>query len=91
VQDISKQGLSALLAHCLNLFLAVLLQQLSKRGDGCIWYFVNLMMDTSIGLTMCYGVHKVIEKIAVKNQIEVRLLAHSGWVGAQEWSLLQRE
>jgi len=42
-----------------------------KRGDGCIWYFVNLAMDTTFGIFLCWAFHKVIERFAVKNQIEV--------------------
>jgi STIMATE family len=53
-----------------NLFLAVILQQLAKRGDGCTWYFVNMVMDTSIGITLCYLIHLVIERIAVKYEID---------------------
>ena len=69
--DVSKQGFSALLAHCLNLLLSVVLQEIAKRGDGCIWYFVNLSMDTTIGITMCYLLHKTIEIFAIRHQIEV--------------------
>jgi len=28
-----------------------------KRGDGCTWYFVNMVMDTSLGITLCYLLH----------------------------------
>lgn len=66
----SKQILSALLAHCVNLFLAVLLQELVKRGDGCTWYFVNLVMDVSMGVTLSYCMHQVIEYIATKHDID---------------------
>jgi hypothetical protein len=62
---------SALLVHILNLFLAVVLLNLAKRGDGCIWYFVTLIIDTTLGITLCYLFHKVIEKVAIKNEIEV--------------------
>ncbi len=58
----------------LNLFLSVLLQQIAKRGDGCIWYFVNLVMDTTIGILCCYLLHKVIDHIANKYSIEVIIL-----------------
>jgi hypothetical protein len=53
-----------------NLFLSVLLQELVKRGDGCTWYFVNLSMDVSIGLTLSYCMHQVIEYIATKHDID---------------------
>ena len=42
-----------------------------KRGDACIWYFVNLIMDTTFGITLCYLFHKGIEKVAYKNEIDV--------------------
>ena len=41
-----------------------------KRGDGCTWYFVNLAMDVSIGLTLSYCMHQVIEYIATKHDID---------------------
>lgn len=62
--------LSALLAHCVNLFLAVLLQQLVKRGDGCIWYFVNLVMDSTLGISLCYAIHNAIDRFAVRHDID---------------------
>lgn len=54
----------------MNLFLAVLLQQLAKRGDGCTWYFVNMAIDTTLGITLCYSFHLVIEHIAMRYQID---------------------
>lgn len=44
-----------------------------KRGDGCIWYFVNLLMDTTFGITLCYAFHRVIDYIANKHQLEVSI------------------
>mmetsp|Transcript_40332 Transcript_40332/g.38801 ORF Transcript_40332/g.38801 Transcript_40332/m.38801 type:complete len:219 (+) Transcript_40332:105-761(+) len=70
--DVGKQVISALLQHLANLFLAVLLRSLIKSGgDACIWYFVTLLLDTSLGLSLCYVLHSVIDKVAVKNDIEV--------------------
>ncbi len=82
---------SALLVHILNLFLAVALMNLVKRGDGCIWYFVTLIIDTTLGITLCYLFHKAIERVAIKNEIEVtryNIIIILIYVGSQKWSLL---
>jgi hypothetical protein len=51
--DVSKQGLSATLAHTMNLLIATLLTHL-EASNQCIWYFVNITIDTSLGVLVCY-------------------------------------
>jgi len=51
--DVSKQALSASLAHTMNLLIATLLTHL-ESSNQCIWYFVNLTVDTSLGVLLCY-------------------------------------
>jgi hypothetical protein len=58
IQDFLKQIVSTLLIHFMNVFLSMAMQYLAKRGNECIWYFVNLVMDTSMGIGMCYLLHK---------------------------------
>jgi hypothetical protein len=58
-----------------------------KRGDACIWYFVNLIMDTTIGITLCYLFHKAIEKFAYKNEIDV-IYIFLNLIGSKKWIVL---
>jgi hypothetical protein len=68
--DTSKQGISSLLIHFMNLFLAV---SISKQNDddACVWYFVNILLDTTIGVIFEWILVRVLEVIARKNKIEV--------------------
>ena len=50
----------------MNLFLAELLLELAESGDACSWYFVTLCIDTLFGIVLCWGIHKIIDTIAIK-------------------------
>jgi hypothetical protein len=73
--DISKQALSALWSHALNLYLAVFLQNQVSRGNGCDWYFINFIMEICFGVLMCYLIHSCILYFANKYDI---LILQSG-------------
>ena len=45
--DISKQGISALAIHLVNLILSTIMG--FSMADPCKWYFLNLFLDSSIG------------------------------------------
>lgn len=68
--DTSKQAFSSVLAHCINLILAVLL---SKAGtsDNWDWYFINITVDVLLGVFLCFFILKGIEKVAIRYQINV--------------------
>ena len=63
-QDVSKQAFSALLAHGLNLLLAIILSS-QNANDECVWYFINTIFDTTIGVIICYLILKLLEKISL--------------------------
>ena len=71
VLDISKQGISAILIHFVNLFIAV---HLSKENDdnACVWYLINVLLDTTIGILFIWIIIRIIDWIARKYNIEVR-------------------
>lgn len=62
--DTSKQAFSALLAHVMNMILAILLAGEVTEADGCDWYFISLAVDVFIGVFMCYLILKAIENFA---------------------------
>ena len=64
--DIWKQLLTSLFAHFLNLFLSVYLQELTQEGNGCVWYFMNLFLDTVFGLLIAYCLFRIVDHFAVK-------------------------
>lgn len=69
--DIWKQLFTAGFAHFLNLVLAVYLQQLTREGNGCVWYLVTLLCDTTLGVFFAYVFFKIVDEIAIKFDIEV--------------------
>lgn len=55
----------------LNVTLAVYLQQITKSGNGCIWYFMTVICDTFLGLFVAYLIFKIIDELAIRFGIEV--------------------
>ena len=69
--DATKQALSSGMAHGINLFLAILLGHFAKAKDDCLWYFVNITIDTTVGVFLCFLLLKGIEKIALSAGLDV--------------------
>lgn len=55
----------------MNLVLSVYLQQLTKSGNGCVWYAMNLILDMIFGTLISYILFKLVDWFADKNNIEV--------------------
>ncbi|XP_065066790.1 store-operated calcium entry regulator STIMATE-like [Rhopilema esculentum] len=47
--DTSKQAIGAVIIHFANVFLAS-----AFKGDPCTWYFINFLLDTTIGLVIIW-------------------------------------
>ena len=63
--DTSKQGFSALVAHFMNLMGAVIISRL-QEDNPCVWYFINLMIDTTLGVLTSYLCLKLLEYISYR-------------------------
>ena len=68
--DTSKQVFSALLAHFLNMALAVSLSE-GSNSDDWDWYFINLSLEVLVGVGLSYWILYVIESIAIKYHIKI--------------------
>jgi hypothetical protein len=53
----------------MNLLLAVTLSK-QNDDDACVWYLVNCLMDTSVGVVFNWILVRVIEVLARRNKIE---------------------
>lgn len=71
-KDVSKQIVSATVAHLLNLVVAIFLS-IGNVTDQCVWYFINILIDSTIGIVLCYFFMIIIDWIAK----------------AKEWKVLQ--
>lgn len=57
------------MAHLLNVIIAIFLSNQSKEdgseGDSCVWYLINIFIDSTIGMLICclliYGLNKLAE------------------------------
>lgn len=64
-QDISKQGFSATLAHTMNVMIAVLFSKW-QEANPCEWYFINMMLDTTLGVFMSFTLLSLLENLAFR-------------------------
>ena len=55
-----KQAVSSGLAHCLNLLVAVIFDRLEDY-NACVWYFLNIMIDTTFGCLIAILLLKLLE------------------------------
>ena len=55
----------------MNLFLAIFLSG-NNNTDECVWYFINIFIDTTLGIFICYFLMLLIEKIAVSKNWKVK-------------------
>ena len=86
VYDTGKQITGSLGIHLLNIFISVIKKRRNLlkvlmviRGDDsdndddddqCDWYFLNLLLDTTIGIPILWGALNFIEKILLRFKVE---------------------
>jgi len=62
--DSSKQIFGAGVIHVLNMVCAILFSKIDgAMADECAWYWLNIMIDTTFGVLVCWALLKVTEKI----------------------------
>jgi hypothetical protein len=62
--DSSKQFVGAGVIHALNMICAVAFAHLEASvADECAWYWVNIMIDTTLGVLVCWGLLKLTEHL----------------------------
>lgn len=60
--DSSKQFVGAGVIHALNMICAVAFAHLEASvADECAWYWVNIMIDTTFGVLVCWALLKLTE------------------------------
>jgi len=47
----------------MNILLAIFLS-IGNKTDECVWYFVNILIDSTLGLFLCFIFMFIVEKIA---------------------------
>ena len=63
--DVSKQVIAALVLHIVNLILSSWLTNEEDISDECVWYFVTLFLDCTLGAFLSYILMWVVDGIAI--------------------------
>lgn len=62
--DSSKQIFGAGVIHVLNMVCAMIFSRFeAAKADECAWYWINIMIDTTFGVGVCWGLLKVTESL----------------------------
>ena len=64
ILDTSKQAFSSVLAHFMNMLLAIILSE-KNASDNWEWYFINITVDVLLGVFLCYFLLRGLEKLAL--------------------------
>ena len=64
ILDSSKQMVGASWLHLLNIVFSFALHSIGG-GDECIWYWIHITMDTTLGVFVNYQLHKLIYKVLI--------------------------
>ncbi|KAF9188245.1 hypothetical protein BGZ51_000706 [Haplosporangium sp. Z 767] len=70
--DVSKQIVGGVVIHSLNLLAATIfgLSSIRKDSNPCIWYFLNIFLDTTFGVGVLYLFLKAADKYFTHRRIE---------------------
>jgi hypothetical protein len=57
----------------MNLFIAIFLSinfNNNTKTDECMWYFINFVVDTTLGVFICFALMLLVQKLAKEHQIK---------------------
>ena len=52
--DVAKQIISSVVLHLFNLIISAILSSDEKDADACVWYFVTVVLDCTLGAFLSY-------------------------------------
>ena len=52
--DVAKQIISSLVLHLFNLIISAILSSDENDADACVWYFVTVVLDCTLGAFLSY-------------------------------------
>jgi hypothetical protein len=66
--DTSKQAVSQLTAHFLNVAISLKLSDKQTKHQ-CLWYFATIMLDTTLGMLICVGLLRLLETTLLRGTL----------------------
>lgn len=72
--DSSKQLSSAAIAHLMNIIIAIFLSENTEGSDSCVWYLINIFIDSTLGMLICCSLLSFLNYLAEANNWRVSKL-----------------
>ena len=69
--DVAKQIISSLVLHLFNLIISAVLSNDENDADACVWYFVTVTLDCTLGAFLSYIFMWLVDGIVSSSELEI--------------------
>ena len=69
--DVAKQIISSLVLHLFNLIISAVLSDDENDADACVWYFVTVTLDCTLGAFLSYIFMWLVDGIVSSSELEI--------------------
>ena len=69
--DVAKQIISSLALHLFNLIISAVLSDNENDADACVWYFVTVVLDCTLGAFLSYVFMWLVDGIVSSSELEL--------------------
>ncbi len=69
--DVAKQIISSLVLHLFNLIISAVLSNDENDPDACVWYFVTVTLDCTLGAFLSYIFMWLVDGIVSSSELEI--------------------
>ena len=69
--DVAKQIISSLVLHLFNLIISAVLSNDENDADACVWYFVTVTLDCTLGAFLSYIFMWLVDGIVSNSELEI--------------------
>ena len=69
--DVAKQIISSLFLHLFNLIISSVLSDDDDDADACVWYFVTVVLDCTLGAFLSYIFMWLVDGIVSSSELEL--------------------
>ena len=69
--DVAKQIISSLFLHLFNLIISAVLSDDENDADACVWYFVTVVLDCTLGAFLSYIFMWLVDGIVSSSELKI--------------------
>jgi len=88
--DVSKQVLGQAFVHSLNLLISGFGAVHSYGKNACVFYFFNVLIDTTLGVAIIYGLLKLVNHI-INDRLHLKGFVSGQYGSPPKWSIWARQ